>query len=206
MSHTIPEYPAIGDKWWSAFWERLQQPAEAGPLKAAAIGGDLKAWTSNLTAMVAQTCHDMEWIAAAKGFPLSLLPQSGQEYLGIDVLAFSGTASTPADKPGWHLPIAAFELENSRSDDRVAYSLWKVLCLRAALRVVFAYRSDWEEARELIGSLTRDVISSLSTQERTALLGETIVVVGSKGEGSTFPWGYFKMWKLESNTGRFEKV
>lgn len=206
MSFSIPECPDIGNKWWSAFWERLQQPAEAGPLKAAAIVGDLKAWTSNLTAVVVQSCKDIEWRAAAKGFQLSLLPQSGQEYLGIDVLAFRGPTSISEEKPGWYLPIAAFELENSRSDDRVAYSLWKVLCLRAALRVVFAYRSNWEESRELVGSLTRDVISSLSTQERTALLGETIVVVGSKGEGSTFPWGYFKMWKLESNTGRFEKV
>jgi hypothetical protein len=206
MNLTIPEYPAPGDKWWSAFWERLQQPAEAETLKAAAIGGDLKVWTSKLTAMVAQTCHDLEWLAAAKGFPLNLLPQSGQEYLGIDVLAFSSSASTTIKKPVWQLPIAAFELENSRSDDRVAYSLWKVLCLRVRLGVIFAYRSDWEDARKLIGSLARNVISSLSTQERTALMGETIVVIGSKGEGSTFPWGYFKRWKLELNTGRFEKA
>lgn len=206
MSFSIPECPDICNKWWSAFWERLQRPTEAAPLKAAAIVGDLKAWTSNLTAMVVQSCKDIEWSSAAKGFQLSLLPQSGQEYLGIDVLAFRGPESIAEEKPNWRLPIAAFELENSRSDDRVAYSLWKVLCLRVALRVVFAYRSDWEESRELIGSLTRNVIGALSTQERTALQGETVVVVGSKGEGSTFPWGYFKMWKLESNTGRFEKA
>jgi hypothetical protein len=204
MSRSIPESPDICNMWWSAFWERLQQPAEAERLKAAAIGGDLKAWTSNLTAVVVQSCQDVKWRAAAKGFSLNLLPQSGQEFLGIDVLAFSGP--TVAAKPGWHLPIAAFELENSRSNDRVAYSLWKILCLRVTLRAVFAYRSNWEEGRELIGSLTRDVIGALSIHERTALLGETILVMGSKGEGSTFPWGYFKMWKLESNSGRFEKV
>ncbi len=203
MNCPVTECTAIGNKWWNAFWDRLQQPAQAGPLKVAAIGGDLKKWTSNLTAVVVQSCQDMEWRAAAKGFKLSLLPQSGQEFLGIDVLAFGGP--TAAQRQIWHFPIAAFELENSRSDDRVAYSLWKVLCLRVSLRVVFAYRSDWEEARGLIGSLTRDVISALSPQERTALHCETIVVIGSKGEGSTFPWGYFKMWNLELNTGRFEK-
>jgi hypothetical protein len=160
MSCLVTECPTIGNKWWNAFWDRLQQPTQAGPLKAAAIGGDLKKWTSNLTTVVVQSCQDMKWRAAAKGFKLSLLPQSGQEYLGIDVLAFAGP--TAAEQQIWHLPIAAFELENSRSDDRVAYSLWKALCLRVTLRVVFAYRNDWEEARDLIGSLTRNVISALS--------------------------------------------
>ena len=206
MNPSAPEFPDVGDQWWKAFWNRLQQPAEATPLKAAAISVDLKAWTSHLTAMVVQSCHDMEWQAAAKGFPLNLLPQSGQEYLGIDVLAFGGSGSTSDGQKGWRLPIAAFELENSRGDDRVAYSLWKVLCLRAPLRVVFAYRVSWEEARKLIGLLTQDVVGALPIQERAALPGDTIVVVGSRGEGATFPWGYFKQWKLESNTGRFEKV
>lgn len=33
------------------------------------------------------------------------------------------------------------ELENSRDSERIAYSLWKVLCVRAELRIVFCYRS-----------------------------------------------------------------
>jgi len=94
MNPSAPECPDVGEQWWNAFWNRLQQPAEAAPLKAAAIGVDLKAWTSNLTAIVVQSCHDKGWQAAAKGFPLSLLPQSGQEYLGIDVLAFGSSGST----------------------------------------------------------------------------------------------------------------
>jgi len=42
--------------------------------------------------------------------------------------------------------------------------------------------------------------------ERTNLGGETLVIVGCRGEGETFPWGYFKFWKLDCNLGRFEKV
>lgn len=111
MSPSALECPDVGDQWWNAFWKRLQQPAEAAPLKAAATSGELKEWTSQLTAMVVQACHDMEWQAAAKGFPLNLLPQSGQEYLGIDVLAFGGSGSTSDGQKSWRLPIAAFELE-----------------------------------------------------------------------------------------------
>ena len=38
------------------------------------------------------------------------------------------------------------------------------------------------------------------------ILGETAVVIGNRGEGETFPWGYFKFWLLDANLGRFEKV
>lgn len=206
MSRSVAASHAVSTQWWDLFWERLQNPTQAALLKEAAICGDLRAWTTHLTALVVKSCQDMKWIAAAKGFPLDLLPQIGQEYLGIDVSAFITNASSAPGQQSWRFPIAAYELENSRKDDRVAYSLWKVLCLRAALRVVFAYRSDWEEARNLVALLTRDIIDLMSIQERTTIPGETIVVIGSKGEGSTFPWGYFKMWKLDPNTARFEKA
>jgi hypothetical protein len=54
--------------------------------------------------------------------PTRRLPQAGKEYLGLDVTAFP-----EGKEPRWPLPVAVFELENSPSDNRVAYSLWKVL-------------------------------------------------------------------------------
>jgi hypothetical protein len=41
--------------------------------------------------------------------------------------------------------------------------------------------------------------------ERLALSGETLVVVGSRNEASTFPYGFFQGWKLNTNIGRFER-
>jgi hypothetical protein len=35
--------------------------------------------------------------------------------------------------------------------------------------------------------------------------GETIVVVGSRNDSETFPYGFFQMWKLNSNTARLER-
>ena len=110
------------------------------------------------------------------------------------------------EKPVWPLPVAVFELENSPRDRRVAYSLWKVICVRAALRVVFAYRPDWKESRKLVDELGQRVIGGLRLDERATLTGETVLVVGNRGEGETFPWGYFKFWMLNTNLGRFEKV
>ena len=117
------------------------------------------------------------------------------------MMAFAGISSAR-----WPLPLAVFELENHAKDDRVAYSLWKVLCLQVGLRVGFAYRPDWERSRQLVSAVEQDVIGGLRPDQRTALDGETVLVVGNRGEGETFPWGYFKFWMLNANLGRFEKV
>ena len=55
-----------------------------------------------------------------------------------------------------------------KDDDSVAYSLWKVLCVRTPLRVVFAYRRDAGEGAELVGRLTDSLIGGLSITERLA--------------------------------------
>jgi hypothetical protein len=190
------------EPWREAFLNVVQESEVAAPLKAASLAEDLKTWTACLTSAVVASCRQLGWIAAAKGHRLDELPQAGQEYLSIDVMAFP--ASSVYGR--WRLPIAAFELENHRSDDRVAYSLWKVLCLRADLRVVFAFRQDWEESRRSVDTIGRDVVGSLSVVERMAVGGETALIVGNRGEGESFPWGYFKMWLLDTNVGRFAKV
>jgi hypothetical protein len=188
--------------WRDAFLQRIQPPGLGDSLKAAALAADLRSWTANLTTAVVQSCERLGWIAAGKwNERCRRLPQPGHEFLGLDVTAF-----TPGPTPLWPFPLAVFELENSQEDRRVAYSLWKVLCVRASLRVVFAYRRDWEQSRHLVGRLTDDVIGGVQPEERQALEGETVIAVGNRGEGETFPWGYFKFWMLNPNLGRFEKI
>ena len=184
----------------------MQDPSTATPLKEAAVNAQLAAWTTCLTTAVVRSCEALGWQAAGKGHPLALLPQVGQEYLSIDVMAFpTGTSDRRA--PGrWPLPVAVFELENVRKQDRIAYSLWKVLCIRAGLRIVFAYRPDWEQSRAMVSAVSDDVIGGLPLEQLGGLEGQTALVVGNRGEGETFPHGYFKWWLLNRNLGRFEKL
>lgn len=204
----------VAERWRGAFDTALRQREVAGPLKEAALAERLRDWTTLLTGVVVESCKAAGWVAAAKGFALECLPQQGQEYLGLDVMAFddggpdgvSAPDGTMLAPPGWRFPVAVFELENSRSDARVAYSLWKTLCVRAPLRVVFAYRPDWESGIALVQHLGTDVIRAMTIEERSAVGGETLIVLGSRGEGETFPHGYFKMWRLNINTGRFDKL
>jgi hypothetical protein len=188
--------------WREVFLDVVQESDTAAPLKAASLAEDLKAWTMCLTSAVVASCGKMEWVAAAKGHRLQELPQAGQEYLSLDVMAFPGVAGAGP----WRFPVAVFELENHRTDDRVAYSLWKVLCLRSALRVVFAFRRDWDATRQTVAAVCDAVVGSLPTADRAELAGETVLAIGNRGEGETFPYGYFKFWKLDANLGRFEKV
>ena len=104
------------------------------------------------------------------------------------------------------MPVAVFELENSRDDDRVVYSLWKVLVARAPLRVVFAYRADWNSGRTPAQGLANAVVEPLPIPERESLDGDTLVLLGSRGEGETFPHGFFKVWRLDAGVGAFRKV
>jgi hypothetical protein len=191
---------SIDEQWRAAFLQTVEQHERAQPLKDAALAGRLGAWTKELTAVAVSTCQSLGWQASAKGHRLELLPVTGSEYLGIDVMAFA------QGKTRWRFPAAVIELENSQSDDRVAYSLWKVLCLRADLRIVFCYRRNTSKGSALMRSLREEAIEAIGLAGRMKLEGETLVVIGSYDSSSTFPYGFFKWLRLDNNTGTFTQA
>jgi hypothetical protein len=180
------------------FFNIVRQHEFASPLREAALYEDLAAWTKHLTAATIRTCGEMGWQAAAKGQRLHFLPEARNEYLTIDVMAFSSSPTLTR----WPFPIAAFELENSKNSDRIAYSFWKLLCLRVPLRVLFCYRHDSSEGNVVIRFLQQEVLSSLNASPE----GETLVVVGSRGGSSAFPYGFFRWWQLNSSTISFNVI
>jgi hypothetical protein len=167
-------------------------------LKVASLTGQLGAWTRALTACVAVACRDCGWRASAKGNECELLPVRRSEYLALDVMAFSEANRR------WLFPTAVMELENSPQADKIAYSLWKVLCVRADLRFVFCYRKDASAAPALIQHLRQEVIDAMGLTGRVNLEGRTFVVVGSRNDAHTFPFGFFKWWELNTHLGRFD--
>lgn len=193
-----------GGQWWQAFWATIRRGEHANPLREAALAQDLKAWTTGLSSAVVVSCEALGWSAVSKGHKSSLLPKAGQEYLSIDVMGFA--KQELASGPVWPFPTAVFELENVQKATRVAYSFWKVLCVRAPLRVVFAYRPDWEKMTALMDEIKTDLVGTMRPEDRAGIKGETLLVAGSRGQGETFPNAYFKVWRLNLNTGGFEKL
>lgn len=189
---------SLSSLWQHAFLELLRQDLHAEHLRDAALRMHLGDWTAGLTAAVVGTCAGMGWTAAALDYPSDQLPVPRSEYLALDVMAFERETSLR-----WRFPVAVMELENRPETDIIAYALWKLLCVRAELRVLFCYRRQPEEGRQLVQVLTSEVVGAMSIEQRMRLDGETLVVVGSRGEVETFPYGFFKWWRLEKNTGKF---
>lgn len=189
-----------GQRWFAAFMKTVQSHEAANILRDAAQSGELRKWTEALTGVVSGTLTALGWRGAAKGHRSDLLPVPREEYLAMDIVAFE-----VAGERRWRFPVAVFELENSPDDDRVAYSLWKVLCVRTSLRVVFCYRRDPAKGAELIRHLADEVVQTMDIQERANIAGETFVVVGSRSEAAGFPYGFFKDWTLDANTMRFRR-
>ena len=171
-------------RWRDAFWQTSQAYETAQRLREAANTERLGLWTQELTSVVIETYRAVGWQAAAKRNVLDLLPIQRQEYLALDVMAFAESRNK------WRFPIAVVELENSKRDDVVGYSLWKVLCVRAALRIVFCYRRDVEQSTSLLRYLSDEVFQSLRMEDRTALNGQTLLVIGSRSDAVHFPYGF----------------
>jgi hypothetical protein len=190
----------LSSDWQTAFTQAIRQNEVAYALKEAALNQRLGNWTVALTDVCVVSCRQLGWQVSAKGHELDLLPEARSEYLTLDVAAFAPSRSR------WRFPVAVMELENSRRNDLIAYSLWKVLCVRASLRVVFCYRAAPDQAAHLIRFLQEDVVLSQAIDTRLSWDGETLVVVGGRSAAETFPYGFFKWWRLEKNTGVFETL
>lgn len=187
-------------RWTSQFYTALADDRRAADdLRDASLRLDLARWTSTLTGVVVRSFEQLGFTAAGKGYRCSVLPVQRNEYLALDVTAFPSTGD------GWRFPAAVCELENSVEADLVAYSLWKVLCIRCGLRIVFCYRPEPGAAPRFVAGLATAVVDTMSLAERADLNGETLLVIGSRNESGTFPYGFFQAWKLSSNTGRFER-
>lgn len=191
----------LAARWFAKFMVTVRQHPASAALQEAAQRADVTEWTRALTTIVVGSCEAMAWKGVAKGHKSTILPVPRQEFLGLDVVAFE-----PAGERRWRFPVAVFELENSSADDRVAYSLWKVLCVRSQLRVVFCYRQDSGDGSKLVRHLAAEVARAMEIPERTALTGETLVIVGSRDEAKTFPYGFFKDWLFDANVGRFSRA
>ena len=187
------------ESWRDDFFKTIISEGFSEELKESSLLGNLKDWTRLLTAVVVSVCKKRDWVAAARGHRLTVMPEGREEYLGVDVMAFKKTMDP------WCFPEAVIELENSAKDDKVAYSLWKVLNVKADLRIVFCYRPEAHEGTKLVRHLSGHVIESMGIERRTELKGETFVVVGYRNRAETFPYSFFKWWILNNNTGQFEQ-
>jgi hypothetical protein len=188
----------IAEKWIPQLYATLTADRPTSEvLRDASLQLELAQWTATLTGVVVRSFQALGYAVASKGNRCQVLPVGRNEYLAQDVMVFPNTASD------WCFPEAVCELENSRTPELVEYAFWKVLCIRCSLRVVFCYRPEPAEGPTLVSQLAQRVAGALPLEVRARLEGETLVIVGSREESGTFPYGFFQIWKFNPNTGRF---
>lgn len=118
------------------------------------------------------------------------------EYLGIDAWFINNTDYDDWDNEGWDLPVlpsVVVELENSDVLNQITYDLWKILCIRAPVRVLICYQGKPDK----IESLRRHLEGII---QRGGLMkdagGELFVIIGDGSVSEESEWGeYFKMFE-----------
>ncbi|HHW19259.1 MAG TPA: hypothetical protein GXX30_10275 [Firmicutes bacterium] len=187
-------------RWYQTFRRVIRRVRFADALREAAMEERLQAWTEHLTNAVVETCTDLGLMAVARGHLAEVLPVPKQEYLAIDVMAFSRS-----DRPGWRRPVAAFELENRMDLEAISYSVWKVSVVRCFFGGVFCYRQQREGIKDLLVDLTREVMAKMhppGEQDEAKIL----LVVGTRAEAEDFPDGFFKPYLWDSAVGQFRPL
>jgi hypothetical protein len=188
-------------EWYYALRKVICRDDFAEPLREAALAHYLGQWTRLLTRAVVETCRSYGWVASAREHEAKALPVPRQEYLGLDVIAFD--TDSPEAAPSWRLPVAVFELENREDEDIIAYSLWKVMAIRCALRGVLCYQRQSGKVPALAASLVRVVDAmEVSRGEENPLL----LVVGTRSKAGMFPDGFFQPYYWDKEWRRFRSL
>jgi hypothetical protein len=88
----------------------------------------------------------------------------------------------------------------------MAFSLWKVLMVRAQVRGVFVYCQDRDDIPTLVRTLTDAVIPGLSRTALEEAAPGLLLVVGTRAKADDFPYGFFYEWVLNPQAATFRRL
>jgi len=127
------------------------------------------------------------------------------EYLNIDAVFIDKAEDDLIEGSKWDpfvLPRAVVELENRDDRMKISYCLWKILCVRAPIRVLICYQSNTDKVTILKRHL-EGVIWQGSLMKGTD--GDLLVIIGDESAGDEASWGkYFSVFEWRND--RLEKL
>ena len=103
------------------------------------------------------------------------------EYLTIDAFfvdkeAFNSKNNSTEYDP-FVLPRAVVELENSDDVNKISYCLWKILCIRAPIRVLICYQGNSIKVQKLKERLEEVIQDGGLMKDAT---GDLLVIIGNE--------------------------
>jgi hypothetical protein len=122
------------------------------------------------------------------------------EYLNIDGLYFDNNEYddfVPEGHDPRVLPSAAVELENSYSQDKIAYCLWKLMCIKTPIRILICYQNKAENIVSLKDHLENVMLKGNLTKENKA---DVIVIMGDESISDEKPWkDYYSVFEWQDD-------
>jgi len=129
------------------------------------------------------------------------------EYLNIDALFLDESvapilynAKSEYDDPRI-LPKAAIEHENLYDPDKISYCLWKILCVRAVVRVLICYQKNESKVGEL-KRLLEKIIRAGELMEGED--GDLLVIIANEKNGGKPFEEYFSVFEWRND--RLEEI
>lgn len=128
------------------------------------------------------------------------------EYLNIDAFFFDNieynlpTGIEYYDDP-FVLPLVAVEMENDPKINKIAYCLWKLLCIRATIRVLVCYQENKDDVKFLSKNLEKII------WEKGLLKGEhgdLYIIIGNEQKTESTWEDYFSIFEWRND--RLEKI
>ena len=121
------------------------------------------------------------------------------EYLNIDALYFADKDYTSDEKEPLVLPRVAVELENSYSSDKIAYCLWKLMCIRTALKVLICYQRNEQKIRDLKARLEAVILDGKLMEGQDV---EVLLLIGNEDSHEDTEWNnYYSVFEWKNNGG-----
>jgi hypothetical protein len=133
--------------------------------------------------------------------------EEGGEYLNIDAVFIDNAEYDliKDEENEWDpfvIPRVVVELENSYNIKKISYCLWKILCVRAPIRVLICYQKGTDKVTALKEHL-EDIIWKGSLLKGTD--ADLLVIIGNDSMGDETPWGeYFTVFEWRND--RLEKI
>ena len=190
-----------GESWLKCFAQVLESKRKQSSLGTSPQDSE---WTSFMQEVMDAVAKEMKCEVTQKR-PEDKA-RSG-EYLNIDAFLVDKEAFNSKNKlTGYDpfvLPRAVVELENKPDVNKISYCLWKILCIRAPIRVLICYQGDSIKVQKLKERL-EEVIQDGGLMKGAT--GELLVIIGNE---SVKKWkSYFKgfLSVFEWRNDRLEKV
>jgi len=183
---------------WLNYFTRIIMGVES--TRKGELGGSQ--WTNFMRGVMEQIGEKMNCFVAR------LRPENKEasyEYLNVDAVFIDKAEYDLIKGSKWDpfvLPRAVVELENRFDRNKISYCLWKILCVRAPIRVLICYQTKANNVLILKQHLER-VIWQGSLMKGTD--GDLFVIIGDESAKGEASWGkYFSVFEWRND--RLEKI